>query len=1262
MRQVPTSNGVSITKLPKSLFYDTSKRGAYVNVVSFFVDNLIQHNNGDMHKPLDMQLRTVPDQLFHKWMAVMWHQLLSNRVIALPRIEIDARFDVSLRETLAKIVNRMGATLVSRASVSPIDAKTSHFISAATPMQDLVRPGIPGLLQVRTDAALIHWSRYPSTYDVWVSKDTLRTLPNVRRDPSQVHASVPGAPRYVSPDWLLMTDKFNEWMNAADFLVDTKTASTAGKTVLNSTATATSALSEKRNSSTVAAQSIKPVSTNTNTAAAVAAAAAATTTATTVAIAGTAAPIPANSSTNSMHKTVRNQVTKIGPARLHSEDSIRAAVQRNLSSVHSALAVPTALSDAMPTNLHHINPSKRAATMQSLKSSQSNKRTRMDDTAIGHKDKGSLSTPPTTTTTTNAAPMETDGKDHTSLASVAVAAASSASAVAKGTSTAELPRFFRNGESRRIQGSTTSNVHDGLDVPPVQLLVSRVDPESSRSSFKRLQSSNSATFLNISRSIQPEPPAKSFPFSDRLAPYFGVSPAQRPVLEPVAVRGAKWFDRNSIHNVERWSVCDSLQAASGIADRSDKFYMQLRNEIVDAYHARPWHRLSLRECRLLVPGHEVMLAVIHAFLEDTGVINAFCTIGRQAKSTPVSFVKRTNGRPYPVLDLDPERPFLAAAADMQTDTSASSSACAAPDSDSKIAINGIATTMQVDDDNADEAELHGAISNSALDHTDPSPGSGIIVEPEFEFPQVTNQTRLAAAADFGTPSLKTLFPPSKEAVDRYTDPLSDMPTYTLSVSKLFRRRMVLSRVGDANSLNTTNARLPVHLSHNMTSSAPASAASASSSSLPPSSISDDKIAAFAMGQVKCASCARTCVKIRYVLRQHPTLYNLCSMCFANGRFPSIACAEDFERIHVDQYPLWQHGPASVRSDFLRDWKPQETARLLKAIGMYKDDWTSITECVRTRSRDECMLRFLQMPLEDAAVEQHDNELGVTLNGSAHQSAASSSEDLLWSRTSSYRKETSSRMPFEDTANPLMSQIAFIAHAVSPQIASSAARAAMLDFANIEQNACRDFVSTRFGNGILLPQKPNDMDEDAVDVQLPYGVLHTRRQHIKPLMENPDLPDDMSPLEIAAMAISKHPFPRPSLDTADMKAVCHGALIAAATKAKQLAQRTELQLMSQTLNMVHLQSQKVKEKMKKLRVLDSWISKEMKNGAKSIAAIHRKTKDIASKQGLEQYEGRWRVARHHRMAADAAAAAAAATNAAQLGRAPFPQGNGGMRPL
>lgn len=66
----------------------------------------------------------------------------------------------------------------------------------------------------------------------------------------------------------------------------------------------------------------------------------------------------------------------------------------------------------------------------------------------------------------------------------------------------------------------------------------------------------------------------------------------------------------------------------------------------------------------------------------------------------------------------------------------------------------------------------------------------------------------------------------------------------------------------------------------------------------------------------------------------------------------------------------------VKVDSMRDygdldgesWSDQETLLLLEAMEIYNDNWNEISEHVGTKSKAQCILHFLRLPMEDGLLE------------------------------------------------------------------------------------------------------------------------------------------------------------------------------------------------------------------------------------------------------------------------------------------------------
>lgn len=109
-----------------------------------------------------------------------------------------------------------------------------------------------------------------------------------------------------------------------------------------------------------------------------------------------------------------------------------------------------------------------------------------------------------------------------------------------------------------------------------------------------------------------------------------------------------------------------------------------------------------------------------------------------------------------------------------------------------------------------------------------------------------------------------------------------------------------------------------------------------------------------------------------------------------------------------------------------EWTQEEVMKLLKAIESYNDDWTKISQFVGTKSKEECLMYFLRMPIED--------------------------EFLTNNVKTDVEQKTDEPLPFSDTLNPIMQTIAFLASSVDPSIAASAAQSALKELENIQSGS------------------------------------------------------------------------------------------------------------------------------------------------------------------------------------------------------------------
>lgn len=106
----------------------------------------------------------------------------------------------------------------------------------------------------------------------------------------------------------------------------------------------------------------------------------------------------------------------------------------------------------------------------------------------------------------------------------------------------------------------------------------------------------------------------------------------------------------------------------------------------------------------------------------------------------------------------------------------------------------------------------------------------------------------------------------------------------------------------------------------------------------------------AMPWVNCTSC-------RYHCSKYPDI-DLCPKAFAEGRFPPGTCAKDFVKIDKASAKARQSG-----------WSDQETLLLLESIEMFGENWDKVAEYVGTKTKLDCLLQFLQLPINEECVAE-----------------------------------------------------------------------------------------------------------------------------------------------------------------------------------------------------------------------------------------------------------------------------------------------------
>lgn len=117
--------------------------------------------------------------------------------------------------------------------------------------------------------------------------------------------------------------------------------------------------------------------------------------------------------------------------------------------------------------------------------------------------------------------------------------------------------------------------------------------------------------------------------------------------------------------------------------------------------------------------------------------------------------------------------------------------------------------------------------------------------------------------------------------------------------------------------------------------------------------------------------------------------------------PSSHSASDFVKLEDSEY--------TVASDKDTPWSDSELVLLLEGLENFDDNWEQIANHVGTRTKEECVMKFLQLEIEDKYVEDMPELRGIH-----------------------------GRDPVSHAENPVLSVVAFLAQMAEPAVAAAAA--------------------------------------------------------------------------------------------------------------------------------------------------------------------------------------------------------------------------------
>ncbi|KAJ3763328.1 SWI/SNF complex protein [Lentinula raphanica] len=356
------------------------------------------------------------------------------------------------------------------------------------------------------------------------------------------------------------------------------------------------------------------------------------------------------------------------------------------------------------------------------------------------------------------------------------------------------------------------------------------------------------------------------------------------------------------------------------------------------------------------------------------------------------------------------------------------------------------------------------------------------------------------------------------------------------------------------------------------------------------------------GLYTCDTCGSDCSAVRYHHLKEKN-FEICAPCYLEGRFPSNMLSGDFVKL----------SSAVVHGSTDDDWTDQEVLLLLEGVEMYDDDWSKVQEHVGTRSAQQCIQKFIALPIEDPYLDS-EGSMGALRFG---------------------------RVPFEQADNPVMSVVAFLAGVVAPSVGAEAAKTALHELTKAdkeEQKPSTDAgeetekaaTATVAADGGDSEKQEDKMDEDDKEGASTNGL---------PSNDMSVDPTTTSDISGPSASSPKHAVPHSKVVRA-----AHLALNASAKAAASLASAEDQQIKASLNKLIQLTLSKLELKMTQFEELEGILEDERKGLESARVALVQERLGI--KRSLEYVRGE--IAKYQAMGVPTPQNLVNAVNGASMG--------------
>lgn len=323
----------------------------------------------------------------------------------------------------------------------------------------------------------------------------------------------------------------------------------------------------------------------------------------------------------------------------------------------------------------------------------------------------------------------------------------------------------------------------------------------------------------------------------------------------------------------------------------------------------------------------------------------------------------------------------------------------------------------------------------------------------------------------------------------------------------------------------------------------------------------------------CETCGTDCTRTRYHSLKDGE-YTICPSCFVSGRFPSTMYSGEFVRMDEETFKHASSGAGA-------EWSDQETLLLLEGVEMYDDDWKHVADHVGTRSKEQCIAKFLQLPIEDSYLTA---DPAAELGPLRYQAGMNG-------------------LPFEGSDNPVMSVVAFLASAVGPAVAAAAAQSALGELS--------EGLKRKRGNEVSGGKKQKTEDGESGE----NGVVDVKEESESMAVDSEEEKGEGDGQADAAAQDTTNSTSDPTAPTkSSVEGAAAIALGSAAAKASSLARHEDARLSVLVSNLVAAQVKKVELKLKMFERLEEMLENEKRNVERGRQVLFKEKIAVAKQLG------------------------------------------------